>query len=168
MSDSTTYAETDDIDLFLTMHPNGWSTCGICVHRKLYIIRITYVLGDPYYDFMHALMRLINGQQDTSFIWYDEPGGEKITLTKRKTDPEMVWVDVQRFNEGEEKEITDFKPTVSFEIKLRALIIVAYLQLKKTALLLADRNFARVRGSGFPFQKFNEFEKSVGAFTELR
>jgi hypothetical protein len=61
----------------------------------------------------------------------------------------------------------DFERTVSFEIKLKALLIISYMQLKKTFLLLKDRSYAKDRGSDFPFHKFAEFEKDIITFLSI-
>lgn len=164
---SATLADTDDINLALMMNPHGWSTCFIYVRGKSYVLTITHVFNDPYEVFIHSLISLMNGQKSTEFFWYDEPGGEKIEITRLDSHHDAVLVDIHGFYDGFGEAPEDFERTVSFEIKLKSLLTISYMQLKKTFQLLKERSYAKDRGSKFPFQKFAEFEKAVAAFLDI-
>ncbi|MBC6991805.1 hypothetical protein [Hymenobacter sp. BT491] len=164
---STTLDVADDIDLLLKLDSDGWSDCFIHVRNKCYKLVITHIFGDPYYDFMHSLMSLINGQQSTTFFWYNEPGGEKIEITKLKSDQNIVIVNIQSFREQFGREIKELEENICFNVKLNSLLIVSYMQLRKTFLLLKDRDFAQHRNNIFSFQKFIEFENAVKSFLKL-
>lgn len=163
---STTLSDTDNIDLILTMHPHGWSTCFIYIDGKAYELAITHIFNDPYEELIHSLISLLKGEKSSEFFWYGEPGGERIEITRLESRHDAVLVDVQGFREDWGREITSFERTVSFEIKLKALLIIFYMQLKKIFLLLKERNYAKNRRSDFPFQKFIEFEKLVMCFLD--
>jgi hypothetical protein len=74
---STTLANTDDIDLVLTLNPHGWSTCFIYVDGRSYELTITHVFNDPYEDFIQSLMGLMNGQTSTEFFGMANQGVRK-------------------------------------------------------------------------------------------
>lgn len=159
--------KTDDIDLFLTLHPNRWSSCWIYVNGKNFELAITHVFGNPYSDFISALSRLIDGHKEVSFFWYREPGGERIEI-KRIKDQHMINITVDRFYESFGEEIKDFEKTVDFEIKQKAFLCIAYLQLKKIELLLKDKTYAKERGREFPFTEFKKFELKAKEYLELQ
>ncbi|QDA60123.1 hypothetical protein [Hymenobacter jejuensis] len=157
----------DDIDFVLRLHSEGWSTCIIYIENKSYELIITHVFGDPYYNFMHSLMGLINGLQSANFFWYNEPGGARIEITKLKAGKDIVLVNIQSFKEAFGNEIKVYEENICFEIKLKSLLILSYMQLKKIFLLLKERDFAQHRSDGFPFRKFVEFEKAVKDFVRI-
>ena len=159
MTDSNNMQNTADIDFILTMNPHGQSTCGIFIGCNSYEITITHVFGDPYYDFIKALSNLIEGQESASFFWYGEPGGEKFELRRIKERKHVLHVEVLGFKETYGEQIKEFTPTVEFEILLKRFIIIAYLQLKKSFLLMKDRNYSTNRQNDFPFDEFIKFEK---------
>ncbi|QNE40020.1 hypothetical protein F1C16_10845 [Hymenobacter sp. NBH84] len=161
---STTLSDTDDIDLILTMNPHGWSTCFIYVKGKPYELAITHIFNDPYEDLIQSLISLLHSEKNTEFFWYGEPGGERITITRLESCHDAVLVDVQGFREEWGRKITSFERTVSFEIKLKSLLAIFYMQLKKIFILLKGKSYAKNRHSDFPFQKFIEFEKLVISF----
>ncbi|MBO9699992.1 MAG: hypothetical protein J7604_07260 [Sporocytophaga sp.] len=153
--------KTDDIDFILTMNPHGWSICRIFIGHDSYQITITHVFGNPYYDFIKALSKLIQGQESASFFWYDEPGGEKFELRKIKDRQHTLQVEVLGFKETLGEKIKEFTPTVEFEIPLNSFLTIAYLQLKKSFLLMKDKNYITIRRNDFPFEEFIKFEKII-------
>lgn len=159
--------ETNDIDFILTLHPHGWSTCWIVIHGDKYELIISHVFGDPYIDFMEALTKLIKGNNNSTFYWYREPGGEKFEIKRLSDRRDKVCVSITGFNESYGSEIKDYKKTVEFEIKLENLLIVAYFQLKKIFLLLKDKDYAKDRQKDFPFEDFIKFEQIVKEFLVL-
>ena len=159
--------KTDDIDLFLTLHPHGWSTCWIYVNDKKVELTVTHVFGDPYYDFMQSLSQLMDNQKETTFFWYGEPGGEKIEMKRIQDRQHMINVKIDGFYETYGEEIKDFEKTIEFEIREKQLITVAYYQLKKNETLLKEKSFASDRGGDFPFRDFILFENKVKNYLEL-
>ena len=160
--------KTDDIDLLLTLRPHGWSTCWIHAKDKMVEITISHIFGDPYYDFMKALMQLIDKKNETSFFWYGEPGGEKVELTRLKEYRHMIEVKVNGFDECFGEDITRFEQRIEFVVKEKQLITLAYYQLKKIENLLQEKSFAATRGRDFPFRDFVRFEKKVIDYLEGR
>jgi len=159
---------TDDIDLFLTLHPHGWSTCWIYVNREKFELIISHVFGDPYLDFIIALSHLINKQNEVTFFWYSEPGGQRIKIKRIKEHQHIINITVAGFHNYFEEEIKDLNKTVEFEIKEKAFLTISYLQLKKIHLLLKDKSYAKERGREFPFREFKQFEIKVKEYLELK
>jgi len=153
--------KTDDIDFILTLNPHGWSTCFIFIEANSYEISITHVFGDPYYEFIKALSKLIDGHESASFFWYGEPGGEKFELRRIKERKHILHVEVSGFRESYGETIHEFTPTVEFEILFKNFLIIAYLQLKKSFLLMKDKNYCTKRQNDFPFDEFIKFEKTI-------
>jgi len=153
--------KTDDIDLFLTLHEHGWSTCWIYANNKTIELTISHVFGDPYVDFITSLNQLIDKHNETSFIWYGEPGGEKIEIKRIRDRQHMLTVKVDGFCESFGDPIKNYETTITFEIKEKQLITIAYFQLKKIEALLKEKSFAVDRKSDFPFEHFLKFENKV-------
>jgi hypothetical protein len=103
----------------------------------------------------------MSGQKSVSFFWYSEPGGNHIEIARIHSDKHKALVRIQGFSESFGHEINTFEELVSFEISINIFLTIAYLQLKKTFLLLKERDFAKERGNKFPFAKFLEFEKLI-------
>jgi hypothetical protein len=153
--------DTDDIDLILTLNPHGWSTCWIFIREDHFVLTISHVFGNPYLDFINALTKLIKGHNTASFFWYREPGGEKIEIKKLKERTNIIRVEILSFKESYGHEIREYDQTVEFEIPLINFIILSYLQLKKTYLLLKDKNYSKNRRNDFPYDDFIKFEQIV-------
>lgn len=159
--------KTDDIDIFLTLHPHGWSTCWIYVNDKKVELTITHIFGDPYYDFMKSLSQLMDNRKEITFFWYGEPGGEKIFIRRIQDRQHMVNVRIDGFYETYGEEVKGFEKTIEFEIREKQLITIAYYQLKKIDTLLKEKSFASDRVGDFPFRGFVLFENKVKDYLEL-
>ncbi|MCE3228581.1 MAG: hypothetical protein K0S32_3132 [Bacteroidetes bacterium] len=159
---------TNDIDILLTLNPHGWSTCYIVKDGKCFELTISHVFGDPYSDLINALTALINNGNEVSFFWYGEPGGEKIEIKRVKDNNHMVNVLVNGFYESYGDLIKDFELTVEFQIKLRQLITLFYLQLRKTFLLLKDKEYSKNRQEDFPFDVYLKFEALVTIYLQSK
>lgn len=159
--------ETDDIDLILTLHPHGWSTCCIFIHGDRFELTISHVFGNPYLDFINALTKLIKGNNAASIFWYREPGGERIEIKKLKERTNVVRIKISSFKESYGHEIKEYDETVEFEIQLKCFIILSYIQLKKTHLLLKDKNYSTSRRNDFPGVDFIKFEEIVKEYISI-
>jgi hypothetical protein len=159
--------QTDDIDILLTLHPHGWSSCFLFVRDKTFEFSITHVFSDPYSDLIQALSNLINGQKDVTFYFFGEPGGQRFEIKKLMTEQHKVLVSINEFSESFDEEPKKYDSTITFEIKLRQLIAIFYLQLQKTYLLLRDKQFSENRANDFPFQEFHKFEKLAKPFLDF-
>jgi len=156
-----------DIDLMLTLNPHGWSTCFIYVNGKSHELTISHTFGDPIFDFINALSKLIKGQIPTDVFWYGEPGGERISFNRIKDRMDTINIKIDGFNESYGNEIKDYNKTLEFNIKINQLLTICYLQLKKTALLLSDKSFNEPRSGIFPFSQFKQFELEVKEYLKL-
>lgn len=159
--------KTDDIDLFLTLHPHGWSTCWIYVDDRKIELTITHVLGDPYVDLMRAVTQLLDKAKETMFFFYGETGGERIGIKRIMDRQHMLNVKVDGFYETYGEQIKDFEETIEFEIKERSLVTMVYFQLKKIETLLIDKSYASTRGNNFPFNEFRMFEKRIKSYLQM-
>lgn len=157
--------QNDDIEIMLTLNPHGWSTCLIIVNGKITELSITHVFGDPYYDLIRALIDLLNGKENVVFFLFGEPGGEKVEITRIKTQQHKVQVTINGFPESFGEEIKEFYQTTEFEIKLRQFLSIFYFQLKKTAVLMQEQAFAKTRDY-FPYNDFYEFESLLKEYLE--
>ncbi|MDH4473665.1 MAG: hypothetical protein QE487_13730 [Fluviicola sp.] len=159
--------QSNDIDLLLTLNPNGWSTFFLFVKDKTINFSITHVFGDPYSDLIQALSSLIKGEKKVSFYWYAEPGGHRIELQKIMTSQHKVIFSISEFQESFSDEPKEFELKIEFELKLKQLTTLFYLQLHKTYVLLRDSEFAKNRMNDFPFREFHQFEKLASYFLQL-
>lgn len=157
----------DDIDLLLTLHPHGWSSCFLLVRDKTFELVITHVFGAPYSDLIQALTDLINGQNNVTLFWYGEPGGHRIEINKLTTQQNKVTVSVNEFEGDFDKESKHYSLVTTFDIKLKQLITIFYLQLQKAHFLLRDKQFSDKRAQDFPFQAFHQFEKVAKSFLDM-
>lgn len=159
--------QTDNIDILLTLNPHGWSSCFLFVRDKTFEFAITHIFSDPYADLIQALSNLVNGQKETSFYFYDEPGGQRFEIKRIMTQQNKVIVSINEFTELFYEEPKQFNLIISFEIKLKQLIAIFYFQLQKTHLLLQDKEFSESRTTNFPFQEFHKFEKLAKLFLDI-
>lgn len=160
--------KTDDIDFLLTLHPNGWSTCRFLVGGQEIVITITHVFGDAYYDVMKSLSQLMKKEKETSFVFYGEPGGLRVSMKRVMDRRHMIFVTIEDFAESFGEEIKGFEETIQFEIKEKQLVILVYYQLKKIVMLMKERSFSEKRGGDFPFRIFADFEIQAKEYLELQ
>lgn len=153
--------ETDDLDLMLTLCPNGWSTFWLVSKNQKIEIVISHAFSDPFYDLTSSLRLLIEGNKNASFIWYDEPGGAQFVFTQDDKFHHIIEVEISEFTESYGEHISQFKEVYTFRIKKNMLIILFYNQLKKTQLLLKEKSYAKNRRSEFPLKEFLELEKEL-------
>ncbi|MGV3611324.1 MAG: hypothetical protein ACO1N0_10270 [Fluviicola sp.] len=160
---------TIEIDFLLTLDGHGWSTCWIVIPDKQPIeLTITHAFyRDPYVDLMDALSRLIKGESLVSFFWYGEPGGERIEIERNPEQHHLLNVRIDGFYESFADEITDFAPTIHFEMKKSQFIVQFYFQLKKIETLLREPSFAKERAGDFAPERFKEFELEVKNYLKL-
>lgn len=76
-------------------------------------------------------------------------------------------VSITQFDENFYKEQKQYSLMITFDIKLKQLITILYLQLKKTHFLLRDKQFSENRSHDFPFQEFHKFEKTAKQFLDI-
>lgn len=159
--------KSDDIDILLTLNPNGWSSCLIIIDNKTYGLDITHVFSDPFLDLIQALSNLVKGANEVAFYFFGEPGGQRININKIQSQQDKVKVTIDEFTEPFFIEPKNYVDSFAFEIKLKQLVTIFYLQLQKTYLLLRDKQFSKNRAMHFPFQEFIQFEKLIKQFLEL-
>ncbi|WP_224994603.1 hypothetical protein [Cesiribacter sp. SM1] len=159
--------ETDDIDILLTLHPHGWSSCCIYVRDFKYEIIISHVFSDPYFDFIRALSSIINNQDHTDLVWYGEPGGEKIEISRLKDKKDKVAITISSFQESFGEEVKEYKKAAVFQMQVRQLILISYYQLKKIFQLLKDSEYSKNRHQDFPFQEYLKFEKLAQEYLKI-
>lgn len=159
--------ETDDIDLLLTLNPHGWSSCFLFVRDNTFELIITHSFSNPYLDLIQVLTNLIYGHNNATLFWYGEPGGHRIEINKIMTEQHKVMVSITQFDENFYKEQKQYSLMITFDIKLKQLITILYLQLKKTHFLLRDKQFSENRIHDFPFQEFHKFEKTAKQFLDI-
>lgn len=150
--------KTDDIDLMLILNPHGWTTCFISIKNEIFELEISQVFGDPFYDLMESLMNIIDNEKETEFNWYGEPGGNRITISKLMTQQNKANILIEEFEESFGKEVKNYEPKMSFEIKIKHLLILFYNQLKKIEMLMKDTEYAVKRKNNFPNKQFHKFE----------
>ena len=153
--------QEDEIDILFKLNPHGWSTCVLYIMDKTIEFTITNIFGEPIIDLIKALSDLMKGQNKVSFFWFGEPGGEKIEMNRILTEQHKIIFTASGFKEAFGDEPKDFDLTIQFEIKLKQLVTIFYLQLRKIYLLLKDKKFAENRANDFPYQEFRKFELLV-------
>lgn len=167
MTDSNKMKKADDIDILLTLNGHGWSSCFLYAKGKTFEFTITHVFNDPYSDLIQALSNLINGEKEVTFYFYGEPGGQRFDVNKIMTQQDIVKVSIKEFAELFYEKNKKYNLTITFEIKLKQLITILYLQLQKTHFLLRDKYFSENRAKDFPFLEFYNFEKLAKPFLDF-
>ncbi len=155
-----------NISFFLDEH--GWSTCWIYKEGSVHELHATQAFPpDPIGECIQSLTDIMFQKPETSFTWYEEPGGSKTTIQEIPTKKHMVTYQVDDFSEDYGEEITIRKPIVSFEIKKVQLVRIYYYEFKKIAELMRDKHFKQNREDCFPLQEFLEFEKLAMQYIDL-
>ncbi|SEE58298.1 hypothetical protein SAMN04487765_3241 [Tenacibaculum sp. MAR_2010_89] len=151
-----------DINISYYLAEHGWSTCWINTKDKTYEMSITHIFHeDPIEECMNCILRMINGQKNSEFKWYGEPGGERITLKEVETEKNMIEFTVDQFTNDCGEIIDDFEEALKFSISKKLLATMFYYEFKKISELLKDNSYNKNRNSDFPFQAFKTFEKEV-------
>lgn len=156
--------ERDDIDFILTLNGHGWSSFYLFTKDSNIKVSITHIFTNPYAELMQALSGLVIGNNSATFTWYDEPGGQKWDIQRIVTAQHKVVVTITEFSELFSGKPQSFKPIFTFEMKLKQLLTIFYLQLQKTFYLLQDKEFAATRKDDFPIHDFGIFDKLVRPF----
>jgi len=148
---------SDDIDFLFQLHPHGWSTMRLYTHEISCEIRISSVLSDPLYDFIQSLISIIKGEKQTTFIWYDEPGGVVWNIQQLPDVRHVLAIHIDEFSEHDSpaKNLTNI---AQFNIETQQFLIMSFYQMKKLAHLLRDKTYASTRRNELPFHKFRELE----------
>lgn len=155
-----TYSSSlDTVDLCLSLHANGRSSCTWVINEIHHTSQISHGIGEPYAAFIHALEQLIEGQPHVIFQWYNGPGAEQFSLRK---EDDWLRVEQQYVSDANHPLPTRYtiepRETLRFTTTERTFLTIGYLQLKKTALLMKDRQFAEGRYRDFPLREFFDFE----------
>lgn len=152
---------SSNIDLLLTLNPNGWSKARFVIDYEIFEYDVSHVLNNAYADTLDALLILIRGDNQSSFFYCDEPYGIKIDLKIEENDTVIFSIfDVKKelYRQINDNDLDLIK---SFRISLKQLLILFYYQFKKTCVLLEDKDYAVNRSKNFPSQIFFQFEKLV-------
>ncbi len=156
-----------NINYFLDEH--AWSTCLISTVDKNYEMSITHIYQeDPIEDCIHALTAIMNGESKSQFVWYGEPGGERITITEIPHQKSMVHFKVQFSVSEYGKELKDFEEGIQFDIKKIQLVRMFYFEFKKIFELMKDPEYEEHRKNHFPFKGFRAFEKLAVEYLGLK
>lgn len=161
---------TDDVDFLFTLHGHGWSTARFYVREQVLELSITHIFNDPGAELMQALLALLNGPAKAEVLWYSEPGGSRLTLETTTSHPDKVAVKIQSFYKDVlelPKDEDGYEPLATFEIGLKHLLTLVYLQLRKSFVLLQEKSYAATRQKDFPFAEFHRFERLVSAHPNL-
>ncbi|MCF2217958.1 hypothetical protein H9Q08_01405 [Chryseobacterium sp. PS-8] len=159
--------QSDELDMLLILLPSGWSEFLLYIHGRSFNYVITHVFNNPYSEIMYAVLDLIQDKWETEFIWYNEPGGCKFEIKRIKDKQHKAIISVYDFEESYGGQL-NFKLEIQFEIKIKQFVLLCYLQLKKTYLLLNDKEFSDKRSGAFLVQNFHDFERKVEDFLKKK
>lgn len=152
--------KTDYFDVLLTLQPYGWTDFYFLVDNRNFEYSISHVFSNPFSEIMEALEILIKEEKETFFILYGEPGGCMFEIKTIPSQQHKVIVSLYDFIESCGFEI-NFNLMMQFEIKMKQLILIFYLQIKKNFLLLNDKEYSSDRNGHDLIQNFPNFEKIV-------
>jgi hypothetical protein len=138
---------SDDIDFLFQLHPHGWSTMRLHILGASYERRVTSVIGDPLYDFIQSLITLIKGEKQTSFTWYDEPGGVVWDIQQLPDAKHVLAIRIDEFFDSgkHDQGFKNLTTLTQFNITLQQFLLIGFYQMKKLADLLRDRQYASNR-----------------------
>jgi hypothetical protein len=124
---------------------------------------ITHVFDDPLYEFISCLIRLLEGKDEVSFIWYGEPGGIAWRVYRNRQEKHNAVFVLDDFRESYGEEIKKMDRKVEFEMNIQQFVLIGYYQMKKLFALLKEKSYAIDRQSEFPFELFWKMEALVEA-----
>ena len=150
----------DSIDILLMLE-KGFTILKIFINTQLINILITHAFHNPYEELMKALRGIINGQKETECFLYDEPGGVKMEFHKSENNKIRVKINRLEDEYYSRKEAKENKIIADFIINEYEFLIKVYFQLKKIFYLLKNKDYSKDRGGRFPFDEYNNFEKTL-------
>ena len=156
---NTQNTHTDYFDFLYTLDGYGWSSCLIRVQSRLYFLGPTHIFDDPTEVLLESLIRLLRGENEISFKWYDEPGEYNWTLKKQKDRKHVIDMTVTNcsmLSFSEKHELT----TLQASVKLKHLCICILHQVLKTQDLMAEKSYNKTRVDQFPYKTVKEFQKA--------
>jgi hypothetical protein len=160
--------KTDDIDLMLVLNPHGWATCYFSIKSEITELPVTLIFGDPFSDLIQTLTEIIENKKESEFYLFGEPGGNRIKISKIMTQQNKVNIVIEEFEESFGKEIKNYETKISFEIKIKHLLILFYNQLEKIEMLMEDKEYSDKRKNDFPNEQFHKFKRKFTEFNDRK
>jgi hypothetical protein len=147
----------EDIDIFYILENHGWSTCYIYVGGEIYKMVPTHVFNNPIEVLLNGLSFMLQGDNETEFIWHDEPGVYKWEIKRNLEQRHKVQISITEYTKLQ----CDTNPkleTIRFEVKLKLFCLCVLKQMEKIRDLMTEKSFKVHRENAFPYQTLKDFQ----------
>ena len=149
----------DDIDFFYILENHGWSTCYLNIGGAMYEMGPTHVFNNPIEVLLDGFISIINGADEVTFKWHDEPG-EYVWSIKRNLEQKhkvkISITDCFRLQPNAKPSMEDLE----FEVKLKLFSICVLRQMEKIRDLMTEKSFKENREGEFPYSTLKDFEQA--------
>jgi len=149
---------SDDIDFFYILENHGWSTCYLSVEGQLYQLGPTHVFENPIEVLLDSLVSILEGANEVSFKWHDEPGEYNWLITRNPEQRHKVKISVTNC-----MHVGSSPPefgTVDFEVKLKLFCVCVLRQMDKIRDLMSENSFKEHKEGEFPYPSFERFHQA--------
>jgi hypothetical protein len=147
----------DDIDFFYFLENHGWSTCLIFVEGRVYEMGPTHIFENPIEVLLNSMTELLQGANETEFVWHDEPGEYKWSIKRNLEQKHKILVSITECTQINTFEKPKLE-TLNFEVKLKLFSICILRQMDKIRDLMSEKSFKEHREGGFPYNTFKEYK----------
>jgi len=141
---------------FYFLENHGWSTCLIFVEGRIYEMRPTHIFENPIEVLLNSMTELLDGANETEFIWHDEPGEYKWSIKRSQEKRHKILVSISECTQVNTFEKPKLE-TLNFEAKLKLFSICVLNQMNKIRDLMLEKSFSEHRKGEFPSNIFKEY-----------
>ncbi len=148
----------DDVDLFFSLNPHGWSECYIRLPGKLYILTLTHIFDNPIEVLLSHMTGLLRGENFVSFNLKDEPGAYECSFTKEADQQHKLKIKISNAFQIN----TDGKPImedITFTVKEFIFMTHVLYEMEKVSHLMTEKSY-RDNRSNYPFDAFKDFKQA--------
>lgn len=150
-----------NLNITYSLDEHGWSTCIFYIDDKRYELDITHIFPNhpPIESCITSLISVMKEKKESTFYWYGEPGGEKITL--KALDQNYLMLTATHCDQPDEDQEDENEIYFQVRVSKKILITFFFYEFKKISMLMQDKAYEKHRKGEFPFQLFKEFELKV-------
>jgi hypothetical protein len=147
----------DHTDFFYVLRDHGWSSCLIYVNGKVYAYDLTHIFENPIEILLSHLTGFINGENEVTFRWNDEPGHHQVTISSHPENKHLMRLTVtcSHHKTSNSPENLDLHCQTNTKIFMTSVLK----QMEKIRDTMKERNFQDDRAT-FPFSEFNSFNQA--------
>lgn len=148
----------DDVDLFFSLNPHGWSECYIRLPGKLYILALTHIFDNPIEVLLSHMTGLLRGENFVSFTWKDEPGVHECSFTREADQHHKLKITISnafQLNTNGKHVMED----ITFTVKEFVFMTNVLHEMEKISQLTTEKTYREDRDK-YPYDAFKEFKQA--------